>query len=277
MRSRLLPGKFRHIPDEASLACAAWTHGSQVERLVAAAYERVRTFVTEHNVDDSHGLDHSEACVAWATRLLDAADAEAVGRPNASPADRVCHRERRMCLAAAALHDTCDHKYVADMDAATAALHAWATEHGFFPNECDALCGIVSTMPYSGLVRAQGPGYVAGDGEQPWLPTHGRWQRAYNIARHADLLDAYRVDRCATYTSLARCFAHMTAAEQVDEVRSLFERRTFRYVTDGWLTLPAALEAVPALEATARRDLSRLGEHDGSPPLPLQCHKISRS
>ena len=45
------------------------------------------------------------------------------------------------------------------------------------------------------------------------------------------------------------------------ETEKLFNERVFRYVSDGWLFLPAALAYVPDLELEARRCLK---ERDAS-------------
>ena len=83
------------------------------------------------------------------------------------------------------------------------------------------------------------------------FPDHGKWQRAYHIVRHADLLEAYKVVRCYLYT-VHRC-PDLTEDAAWLETRRIFDERVFKYVSDGWIFLEAALRWVPELEREALR------------------------
>ena len=86
-------------------------------------------------------------------------------------------------------------------------------------------------------------------------PEHGKWQRAYHIARNADLLEAYTVARCVLYNK--HIFPEKTEDEHWERAEQLFQERVFRYAADGWINLPGALAMVPALEQEARRCLEK--------------------
>ena len=107
-----------------------------------------------------------------------------------------------------------------------------------------AVIDIITTMSYSKLKAAS-------QGSTPTFPEHGRWQRAYHVARHADLLEAYIVARCFLYNK--ELHPTKTEDEHWITVRALFDVRVFNYVKEGWITMPGALAMVPALEAEARR------------------------
>lgn len=199
-------------------------------------------FITEcciaNNIDESHGLGHAEDTVGWALQLLEAE----VG---------VNEEEWRLVVAAAALHDMCDHKYV-DEAVAITNIRAWLLRQDWSAEMADALIAIITTMSYSKLKKAE-----AENGRKVW-PAHGRWTRAYHIVRHADLLDAYKPARCYLYQK------HVTPRiSDVDAwavAARLFDMRVFRYVPDGWITLPRGVELATGLETEARRMFSLLGE-----------------
>jgi hypothetical protein len=90
---------------------------------------------------------------------------------------------------------------------------------------------------------------------EPVYPDHGKWQNAYHLARHADLLDAYKVGRCFLYTQ--HILPNISSDECWKIVEDLFEARVFRYVSDGWITMPLAMQYAAELEVQARQDFQR--------------------
>ena len=192
----------------------------------------------ENNIDESHGLGHAEDTVDWALQLLEAES-------------DVGEEERRLVVAAAALHDMCDHKYV-DEQRAIANIRTWLLRQEWSAELADALIAIITTMSYSKLKKAE-----AENGRKVW-PAHGRWKRAYHIVRHADLLDAYKPMRCFLYQKHVTPSISHTDAWVI--ARQLFEVRVFRYVPDGWITLKRGVELAEGLEKDARRMFSLLGE-----------------
>ena len=202
-------------------------------------WEFVGQRCSEHGIDDSHGLVHSKATVAWAKLLLDSFD-------------DVSAEERRFALYGAALHDMCDSKYM-DVGAGQAQIRSWLLDSagGWTTEDADALIGVIGTTSYSKLKKAC---TVESDGKVRIVyPEHGKWQRAYHIIRHADLLDAYIVERCMLYNE--HIYPTMSVDESWERVIRIFEDRVFKYVSDGWIFYPAALALVPGLTVAARNDI----------------------
>ena len=187
-------------------------------------YAFIEKCCIEQNIDESHGLKHAKSCVEWVNKLVD---------PHTISED-----EYTIAIYSAALHDMCDHKYT-NVEIATEALRQWLETQIYFVEIC---INIISTISYSKLKKQVTNGI-------PVYPDHGRWQRAYHLVRHADLLDAYDVRRCYLYTQHSQ--PHISEEECWSIVRGVFDNRIFKYVSDGFLFLPAAVALVPALEEKA--------------------------
>jgi hypothetical protein len=228
------------------------------EREMQRVFDYVRRCSAAYGIDASHGLTHAQDTVRWARALIDAAAHE--------PKDggAVSVEDARMALYAAALHDMCDAKYRPDKAAAGAEIGAWLkAECGWDAEHASALVAICMSMPYS-LLKAD----ADANGGVPQFPDLGRWRRAYHLARHADLLDAYSVPRCVEYTA-TRLVPHGSAAEQADRVLEVFHRRMFRYIQDGWISLPSAVKLAHGLHAQAQAELDAImttHQPSGSPP-----------
>ena len=200
-------------------------------------YEKLYKFIQEccnkHAIDESHGLKHAKGCVTWTEQLL-------ANEPDVS------EEEHKVAIYSAALHDMCDKKYT-DPKSASITIHAWLLEEGWTQEMADALIAIITTMSYSMLKNAMICGTIV-------YPDHGKWQRAYHIVRHADLLDAYIVGRCFLYTQHIK--PNISDEECWNIVEELFTIRVFRYVSDGWITLPLAIQYAADLEKHARNEFS---------------------
>jgi exopolyphosphatase/pppGpp-phosphohydrolase len=194
-----------------------------------ALFDFVKYNCDTYGIDESHGLKHAMGTVTWAERLM------------AGQSD-ISDDERLVIIYAAALHDMCDSKYRDSYDVACAEIRAWLLTQGFAEDLVSALIAIITTMSYSKLKRLA-TGY----------PDHGFWTRAYHIVRHADLLEGYKVVRCYLYS--LRRLPGASEDELWLETEKLFNERVFKYVSDGWLFLPAALAYIPELEREARRCL----------------------
>jgi len=185
----------------------------------------------KYSIDESHGLKHAKGTFLKAEAILDSL--------GIIPED-----ERRVALYSAALHDTCDSKYT-DVGKASTDIREWLLDEGWLSEEAEAVIGIITTMSYSKLKTQLSVEHL------PVYPDHGKWQTAYHVARHADLLEAYIVARCFLYNK--HIHSDLTDDEHWQAVKNLFDLRVFRYVKDGWITLPGALKMVPYLEDEARR------------------------
>jgi len=193
--------------------------------------EYIKSACIKLGIDESHGLKHSLGTMRYASYLL-------------NTLENVTEEERHMAMYAAGLHDLCDSKYT-DVTVAAAEIKRWLLEIRWSVENAEALISIITTMSYSKLKRADGP-----DGEHVF-PDHGRWQRSYEVARSADLLESYVVARCVLYN--IHLYPNKTEDEHWERAERLFGERVFRYIKDKWITLPGAIALVPALEEEARR------------------------
>ena len=141
----------------------------------------------------------------------------------------------------------CDSKYCPEKEASE-DIRAFLLGMGVSEEEVDAVLRIITSMSYSKLKNSMQDGKIL-------YPEHGKWQRAYHIARNADLLEAYTVARCVLYNK--HIFPQKTEDEHWARAEQLFQDRVFRYAPDGWINLPGALEMVPALEQEARSCLEQ--------------------
>jgi len=196
-------------------------------------YDFIDSLCKEYKIDASHDLQHSIRCVEWVHRLADA-----------DPS--ITEDGRRIAVYAVALHDMCDAKYT-DVRVASRRIHTWLCENDWPVDLANVIIHIITTMSYSKLRAAMVDGEIV-------YPDHGRWQAVYHIVRHADLLEAYRVDRCYHYQKHVR--PDMSDDDCWQNVTDLFRRRVFNYVKDGWIFLDAALEHTDRLEAEARRRIA---------------------
>jgi hypothetical protein len=206
-----------------------YNHSEEVHEL----FKFVEKNCVAHNIDESHGLKHAMGTVAWAEKLM-------------LSINDISKDERNMIIYAAALHDMCDSKY-RNVEEACDEICAWLKGQGWSETMASSLISIITTMSYSKLKK----NFVAGD---PFVyPNHGPWQRAYHIVRHADLLEAYRVVRCYLYSMHRK--PEFTEDELWRETQKIFDDRVFKYVSEGWIFLDAALAFIPKLEEEAQRCL----------------------
>jgi hypothetical protein len=206
------------------------------------AEKRLEEFVLSccesYTIDESHGLKHSKGCMKWASMLVRA-------DPN------ITEEQSMMAIYAAGLHDMCDKKYTDPVEASERILVWLIKGEGWPRHVAKALIAIINTMSYSWLKSRVVNGMLV-------FPDHGKWQKAYHIARHADLLDGYIVARCFLYGKHAN--PSISDEECWKKVRDLFEVRVFRYVSDGWIVLPEAVSLAAILDEKARSDLDMLNQ-----------------
>jgi len=186
----------------------------------------------KYSIDESHGLKHAKGTLEKAEAILDTIS-------------DFSQNERRVACFSAALHDTCDSKYT-NVNLASSQIKTWLLENTWIEEEADAVISIITSMSYSKLK-------IESNGGPPMYPDHGKWQRAYHVARHADLLEGYIVARCFLYN--LKIHPEATEEEHWNHVETLFNNRVYSYVKDGWIFLPGALALVPALESQAKRNI----------------------
>ena len=201
-------------------------------RIMNDLWEFIQQCIDEQGIDDSHGLAHAKSCVEW-VRLLFKEELE------------VNEDELKLAIYAAALHDMCDKKYT-DVGKGLTKIREWLLQQGWSLEMSGALINIINTTSYSKLKRGMVDGSIV-------FPDHGIYNRVYHIVRHADLLDAYKVERCYLYQK--HIVPDISDAECWLKVRALFDSRVLPYVRDGWISLPAAVKIAKELEVDAMKCL----------------------
>lgn len=184
-----------------------------------------------YKIDESHGIKHAKGTMLRAHQII-------------LTISDITVPETRMALYASALHDMCDHKYT-DVEKSSKEIYTWLILKEWSEECAAALIKIITTMSYTKLKNAFASGET--------FPDHGPWQRAYHIARHADLLEGYIVARCVLYNK--HIYPEKSDADHWLCAEELFRTRVFKYVSDGWIFYPGALEQVSNLEKEAHRCL----------------------
>ena len=186
----------------------------------------------KYGIDESHGLKHAKGTYLRAHQIL-------------NTLSEVSDEERKMTLYAAALHDTCDSKYT-PIDEAVNEIAYFLRSQLWLPDMIVSLIKIVTSMSYSKLKKSLHSGQID-------FPYHGKWQRAYHVARHADLLEGYIVARCVLYN--IHLFPEKPMDDHWKRANELFMERVFTYVSEGWIFLPSALTMAISLEQESLRCL----------------------
>jgi len=186
----------------------------------------------KYGIDESHGLKHAKGTMMRANEIL-------------LTLSEVSEEERMITLYSAALHDTCDSKYTPVNEAANEIGYFLRTQQ-WQPSQINALIRIITSMSYSKLKKSIVSGRIE-------FPNHGKWQRAYHVARHADLLEGYIVARCIIYNQ--HLFPEKSEDEHWERASELFSERVFTYISDGWIFLSGAIELAKPLIQEANRCL----------------------
>jgi hypothetical protein len=201
-----------------------------------ALWEFIQICIEEQGIDESHGLTHAKSCVEW-VKLLYKEELD------------VTDDELKMAIYSAALHDMCDKKYT-DVTAGLNKIRTWLLIQGWSLELSTALINIINTTSYSKLKRAMIDGTIV-------FPDHGIYNRVYHIVRHADLLDAYKVERCYLYQK--HIVPDISDEECWVKVQALFDTRVLLYIREGWISLPAAVRIAKGLEQEALQCLNTRG------------------
>ena len=194
-------------------------------------YEFIKDICNTYNIDASHDLSHAKDCVNIAKLI--------------SPKD---FNDPEMVVYAAALHDCVDKKYINPTEGVW-KVREFLTNEGWNTERITALIDIITTMSYSYLNKMKVEDRIV-------FPHHGKYQDIYHIVREADLLCSYRVRRCYLYQK--HISPNMPEPEVWKKVVDLFETRMFKYIENGWLTLPKSISWASQLEEVARKDLENV-------------------
>lgn len=190
-----------------------------------ALWDFITKTCLEYDIDESHGLKHAQDCILWVCILQ----------------DNLSLDELIIAIYSAALHDMCDSKYM-DVSIGLENIKRWLITQYVEDHHIQVILNIISTMSYSKLKSQRIHDTIV-------FPDHGIYNTVYHLVRHADLLDAYKVNRCILYQK--RLNPNLSEEECLLCVRKVFDERIFKYVKDGWITLPSALVHVPELTKTA--------------------------
>jgi hypothetical protein len=205
----------------------------------------------KYNIDESHGLKHALGTISRAQDIM-------------KLLDNVSDEERKMTIYAAGLHDMCDSKYTKTKEASD-EIRDFLLGEGWSIEDSDSLVGIINTMSYSKL-KALNADVLTSNGVLIF-PDHGKWQRAYHVARHADLLEGYIVARCVLYSM--HFYPEKSDEESWSIAMELFRVRMFKYISDGWISLPGTKEMALVLEKEAHFCFSEKS-------MDWPCKKISK-
>ena len=195
-------------------------------------FQFIESQCTRFNIDESHGLIHSKRCMSLVQFMVDMDHV-------------ITDDEKIVAIYSAALHDLCDKKY-AEIFESVDTIQEWLKT--IVKDEIvEAILSIIQTMSYSYLDERR---YENGS---QWYPDHGKWNKSYHLVRNADLLEGYEVGRCYLYTKYI--YPDWTEDQVWKRVENFFDRRMFKYLSDGWLTEPYAIKVAPYLEEKARNCL----------------------
>ena len=190
-------------------------------------YDFIQEVCATYGIDESHDVSHAKDCVDLANIM--------------SHGDE----DKEMITYAAALHDCVDKKYL-DPSEGTQLIRAFLTTEGWTPSRIVSLLQIITTISYSYLNKIKINNEIV-------FPNHGNFQREYHIVREADLLCSFRVRRCYLYQK--HISPNMKEPETWKKVSELFEARMFKYVENGWFTIPKAKSMALKFTELARSDL----------------------
>jgi hypothetical protein len=198
-------------------------------------FQFIQKQIDKYGIDESHGMKHAKGTFVRAHQII-------------KTIPDISEEEKYIALYCAALHDMCDSKYT-DVEVASEEIRLFLISEGLLADFADAVIKIITTMSYSKLNSRKKSAPTVSTASI--FPDHGKWQRAYHIARHADLLEGYVVARCVLYSK------HICPEKPVDEhwrmAEDLFVKRIYLYISEGWITIPSAIEIAAELEKEAQR------------------------
>jgi len=182
----------------------------QTNIVVNGSFKIVKQLSVEFQIDESHALKHSIEVFNFAKRIY---NSELDKNP-------YLQNQYNIIVAAAILHDMCDHKYISEeqgIDKIRKLAIIFLTSE-----EIDIIVQIITSMSYSKVKKY---GY----------PDLGDFQTAYNIVREADLLAAYDIHRCILYSMYKsdKCYTDaVVIANNLFNIRVLNYRKERLFVTD---------------------------------------------
>jgi HD superfamily phosphodiesterase len=188
-------------------------------------FDKIQQYVEQrckkYDIDSSHGTTHALRVVELALYFI--------------KNDSLEEDEAYVCILASMLHDTIDKKYMKEDEAAN-EVEIWLRENKLNPDIISATMKIITNMSYSTCLKKKQRGL------KPYPDDLGRFITAYHIVRHSDLIDAYDPQRCYDYVLSKLTSEYPTDESQKQQVYYTFTNRIFRYLSDGWIFRPDAVE-----------------------------------
>jgi len=180
-----------------------------------------------YKIDESHGLSHSMDVLNYANNIY---EAEKYIHPELKEQEDIIY-------ISAVLHDMCDKKYMNEVEGLKRIEDFMEKELEIERKEI--ILKIISTMSYS-TVKKNG------------FPDLGIYQTAYHCVREADLLSAYKFDRCVIYDMYTN---GNTFEQSFEKAENLFKERVFKHDEDNLFTTQYALKVYPTLHLDASKTI----------------------
>lgn len=142
--------------------------------------------IKEFNIDESHGMQHGIDVLGYAKIIV---SRYLQDNPNLILIEGISNKDAEMIIYVSALvHDWIDKKYMRE-DLASNRMETYFSSHGFkYTHE---VLTIITNISFSKRLARKNQGL-------PMIDT-GYLQLATEIVSDADMLDAYKADRCLTY------------------------------------------------------------------------------
>jgi hypothetical protein len=195
--------------------------------------EKIKLFIEQtcikHNIDASHGLEHSLQTLEWSLKLTKDITHSA--------------KESTIIQLACLLHDMCDKKYMDEYEGIKNIIIFLNYELKIAEDVLEAVVFIINTMSYSKVIKY---GY-------PDFKMDKRLEFCYHIVRNSDLLGSYEPERCIGYQ--IRCGG--SRRDGIIKMLELFDNRILTLITDGYINLEASIEYANELHQKALVELDK--------------------
>lgn len=195
--------------------------------------DKIKSFIEQtcisHNIDDSHGLEHSIQTLEWSLMLT----------------KYITHssKESSIIQLACLLHDMCDKKYMDECEGMKNIITFLKYELETQDDVLEAVVFIISTMSYSKVIKYGYPDF-RGDNSLEFC---------YHIVRNSDLLGSYDPERCIGYQ--IRCGG--SRRDGIIKMLELFDNRILTLIKDGYINIEPAIKYANELHKKALVELDK--------------------
>jgi len=182
----------------------------------------------KYNIDDSHGIKHALDVYKYSRFLV--------------KHGKIPESQENIIYTAALLHDTCDNKYMNEIEGINNIRFFLGTSEFYKHSEIDVILNIIQTMSYSKV-------------KEVGFPDLGLYQQAYHVVREADLLTAYDFDRCLLFTMHNY---NVDYDEAFKIAKNLYEKRMAKHIKDGLITSNYGIEEAIKLNAENMQNIKSI-------------------